>query len=352
MQRSAGGVLFRLLLLAMVSTSLGGCAGGSAAQTDAAAPAWFVRPDVAYSEQAYLTAVAAGPSAQAAEDRAFGNLARIFEADIEAQQQLREDYREVQTGGEVTGSQQDTRLVTRSDVRSNQKLLNAQVLERAAADGTHYALVGMERRETVRIYAEEIRDNRDTVQEYRAAAERTDSPLTRLAFLQRALVLAQVNERLITQRNIVAGGTTPSTSTPPVAGLQTAVREAQSNCPVAVSAETSTVPPSVLDQVKATLQAAGFRVVRGAGDAILQAAVAYRERLALTSREEKFLRWTLSIALTDRTTGQTLQTFTTEQRAGAMSTAALQRRAHNGARTAIKNDFASFLDRTLLNIDS
>jgi len=352
MQRSSGGALLRLLLLAAVGTTLMGCAGGSAAQTDTAAPAWFVSPDEAYSEQTHLTAVAAGPSAQAAEDKAFGNLARVFEADIEAQQQLREDYREVQQGGDVTSSRQDTRLLTRSDVRSNQTLLNAEVLERAAAEGTHYALVGMERQETVRIYADEIRGNRGTVQEYRSAAESAESPLTRLAFLQQALVLAKVNERLITQRNIVAGGAAPSTSAPPVAALRTAVREAQSNCPVAVATETANVPPSVLDQVKATLQTAGFRVVPAPADAILQAAVAYRERPALKSRDEEFLRWTLSIALTDRTTGQTLETFTTEQRAGAMSTAALQRRAHNAARTAITNDFSAFLDRTLLNIDS
>lgn len=352
MERSLGGGRLRRLFLAMVSIALAGCAGGAATQTDSGTPAWFVNPDAAYSEQTYLTAVAAGPSAQAAEDKAFGNLARVFEADIAAQQQLREDYREVQQGGDVTSSRQDTRLLTRSDVRSNQKLLNAEVLERAAAEGTHYALVGMERRETVRIYRDEIRRNRGTMAEYRTAAEAATNPVSRLAFLQQALVLAKVNERLITQRTIVAGGAAPSTATPPVAALQTAVREAQSNCPVAVQTDTPDVPPSILDQVKATLQTAGFRVVAQPADAILQADVSYRERPALTSRDEEFLRWTLAIALTDRTTQQTLETFTTEQRAGAMSAAALQRRAHNGARTAIKNDFASFLDRTLLNIDS
>lgn len=335
----------------MVGALLTGCAGGAATQTDTGPPAWFGNPDAAYSEQTYLTAVAAGPSAQAAEDKAFGNLARVFEADISAQQQLREDYREVQQGGDVTSSRQDTRLLTRSDVRSSQKLLNAEVLERATAEGRHYALVGMDREETVRIYRDELRRNRGTMKEYRASAEAADNPVSRLAFLQQALVLAKVNERLITQRNIVAGRAAPSTSPPPVGDLQTAVREAQADCPVAVQTDTPDVPASILDQVKATLQTAGFRVVDAPGDAILQAVVSYRERPALKSREDEFLRWTLAVALTDRTTRQTLETFTTEQRAGALSTAAVQRRAHNGARTAIKKDFASFLDRTLLNIN-
>lgn len=352
MQRNRSGIVRRFFLLVVCGMGLVGCTGGSVAQTDTAAPEWFVNPGDVYNEQEYLTAVAAGPSAQAAEDKAFGNLARVFEADIEAQQQLREDYREVQKGGDVTSSQQDTRLVTRSDVRSNQKLLNAEVLERATGDDTYYTLVGMKRQETVRIYSEEIRDNQGTVQEYRSSAEAAENPLTRLAFLQQALVLAQVNERLITQRNIVAGGTAPSTSAPPVAELRTAVREAQEDCPVAVETETANMPTSVLDQVNATLQTAGFRVVQAPDNAILRATVAYRERPALTSRDEEFLRWTLSIALTDRTTGQTLETFTTEQRAGAISKAAVQRRAHNAARTAIEENFAAFLDRTLLNIDS
>jgi rubrerythrin len=203
-----------------VAVGLLGCSGGASAQSDGSPPDWFLSPGEAYDEERYLTAVASGPSAQAAQNKAFGNLARVFEADIEASKELRDDYQEVQTGGEVTSSTQETRLITRSDVRSDQKLLNSEVLERTQVGDTYYALVGMERQETVRIYAEEIRTNRSTIEDYRAAAQETDNPITRLAFLRKALVLAQVNERLTTQRNIVAGGSAPSTTSSPVAALE------------------------------------------------------------------------------------------------------------------------------------
>jgi hypothetical protein len=341
-----------LVVAGALAVGLMGCSGGAAAQQSASsAPNWFLNPDEAYSENMYLTAVASASSAQAAQNQAFGNLARIFEADIQASQELRDEYEEVQQSGDVTQSRQETRMITRSDVQSNQKLLNSEVLEQQQVGDTYYALVGMERQETVSIYSQEIESNRSKVEDYRATAKETDNPITRLAFLQKALVIAKVNERLVTQRNIVAGGSAPSSASSPVTALETSVREAQAACPVVVQAGSDDIPSSIVDQVGATLETAGFRVVDEGGDAVLEALVKYDERPALESRDEEFLRWTLAIELTDRTIQQTLETFTTEQRAGAMSEAAVKRRAHNGARRAVENDFSAFLNQTLLNID-
>ena len=350
-QRSIGTTLWCALVLGGVLVcSVAGCAGGGASQSEAAPPDWFLNPDAAYSDETYLTAVASGPSAEAAQNRAFGNLARVFEADITASQALKDEYQEVKEDGSVTGTQRDTRLLTQADVRSNQTLLNAEVFEQQKVDETFYALVGMERRETLRIYDQEIAGNRRTIDDYRAAAQETENPLTRLAFLQKALVLATANERLVTQRSIVAGGAAPRTEASPVTALEKAVRSAQEQCPVVVRAE-ATTPSSLVDQVGAALQTAGFRVVDRPEDAILGARVTYDEQPTLESREEEFLRWTLAIELADRTSRQTLETFTTEQRAGALSPSAVQRQARSRARRAIETEFVAFLDRTLLGID-
>lgn len=351
MQRTRRRPLLRLLLGWAVLLGTVGCSGGAAAQNGTSPPDWFMNPDEAYSEQRYLTAVASGASAQVAKNKAFGNLARIFEADIEASKELKDDYREVQQGGEVTEAQQETRMITRSDVRSNQELLNSDVLEQEKVSDTYYAMVGMERQETISIYSQQIEGNRGKIEDYRAAAEKADNPVARLAFLQQALVLAKVNERLVAQRNIVAEGGAPSSSSSPVTALQKAVREAQADCLVVVRTESEDVPASIIDQVGATLEAAGFRVIDRPNDAILEAMVKYRERPALESRDQEFLRWTLAIELTDQKIQQTLETFTTEKRAGALSEAAVKRRAHNGARTEIEENFSTFLDQTLLNID-
>lgn len=337
----------------LVLGGLGCSSGGAAAQSggsDTSPPNWFLNPDDAYSDATYLTAVASGPSAQDAQSKAFGNLARVFEADIEATKNLRDNYREVKKDGQVTSTQEESVLITKSNVQSNQKLLNSEVLERAEAGGTFYALVGMKRQETVSIYAQEIESNRSKIENYRSAAGETDSPITRLAFLQQALVLAKVNDRLVTQRNIVAGGSAPDQSSS-VTELRTAVRKAQKACPVIVQTGDEDIPPSIVDQVGATLETAGFRVIDRPGDAILEALVKYRERPALESREEEFLRWNLAIELTDQTTKQTLETFTTERRAGGMSKAGVKRDAHNTARRVIENEFSTFLDQTLLAID-
>jgi hypothetical protein len=344
-------VLGTVLVLGGLGCSSGGAAAQSGGSGEASPPDWFLNPDRAYSEDTYLTAVASGASSQEAQNKAFGNLARVFEADIQASKDLKDDYREVTKGGQVASTRQETVLITRSTVQSNQKLLNSEVLERGKAGDTYYALVGMKRQETMSIYSQEIESNRRKIEDYRGAAEETDNPITRLAFLQQALVIARVNDRLVTQRNIVAGGAAPDQSSS-VTELRQAVRKAQEACPVVVRASTEEeVPPSIVDQVGATLETAGFRVIKRPEEAILEALVKYRERPALESREEEFLRWTLAIELTDQTTRQTLETFTTEQRAGAMSKAAVQRRAHSNARRAIENEFATFLNKTLLAID-
>lgn len=351
-QRSLFSSFLHVLALAALVVFTTGCAGGASAQSDSAPPDWFLNPDDVYNEARYLMATASGPSSQAAQDEAFGNLARIFEADIDATQELKDDYQEVKEGGDVTETQQETRLITRSDIRANQELLNSEVLEQASVDDTYYALVGMERRETVSIYSEEIESNRSLIEDYRERGETAENPVTRLAFLRKALVLAKVNDRLITQRNIVAGGSAPSMSdASPVAALEEAVRSAQRECPVVIRVENEDTPSSIRDQVGATLETAGFRVVDRADDAILDALIKYQERPALESRDEEFLRWTLAIELSDQTLRQTLETFTTEKRAGGMSEAGVRRKAHNAARTVVEEDFSTFLEETLLNID-
>lgn len=345
--------MLRIVLLGvLVAVGTMGCSGGAVAQDEESAPDWFLNPSEVYDEDRYLMAVASGPSAQAAQDQAFGNLARVFEADIDASQELREDYQEVTEDGDVTGTQQETRMITRSDIQSDQKLLNSEVLEQAEVEDTHYALVGMERQETIQIYAEEIESNRKKIEDYRSSAEGTDNPITRLAFLRKALVLAQVNERLTTQRNIVAGGGAAGSASSPVTALEKAVRAAQEDCAVVVSAANQDVPSSVRTQVAATLEAVGFRVVDQPGNAILEARVTYEQRPTLESRDAEFLRWTLSVALTDQTTAQTLETFTTERRDGGMSKAAVERKAHATARKIVEEEFNQFLTQTFLNIDT
>ena len=122
------------------SLFLGGCSGGAVAQSDAP-PDWFLNPDQSYDPSRYLLAPAEGPSAQAAENRAFGNLARRFVADVEAGQSLRDEYEEVKTDGEVTDTQQETVMITESDVQSDQSLLNTEVLQRTQVGGDRKSVV-------------------------------------------------------------------------------------------------------------------------------------------------------------------------------------------------------------------
>jgi hypothetical protein len=293
-------------------------------------------------------ATAAGPSAQAAQNRAFGNLARRFVADIQVSQELVDEYQEMKTDGEVTGTHQKTVMVTKSDVESRQTLLNAEVFEQAKHGNTHYALVGLERKETVRIYSQRIESNESKIDGYLSTAQATDRPINRLAALRKALVLAKANEKLRRQRSIVAGGSA-SNSSSLRPKIEKRLRAAQSHCPVAVR---GSVPASLRNQVGATLEARGLPTVEDAEGALLEATIQYEEHPTLEGRPDAhFFRWTLAIELTHIERNQTFETFTAEQRAGAPSEAGAKRRARHGARTAIEEQFSNFLKQTLLRID-
>lgn len=338
--------LFRALPL-MSLLLLGGCSGGDVAQKSAP-PDWFTNPDQTYNGERYLLAPAEGPSTQTAQNRAFGNLARMFAADIQASQELFDKYREVKKEREIAGSRQKTVMITQSDVRSDQTLLNAQVLEQAKVGSKHYALVGMERRETLRIYTQRIEGNRKKISDYRTVAANAKHPVTRLTALKKALVLAKANERLQDQRAIIAGGGTSAASSPRPK-LEKAVQEAQKSCPVVVRGD---VPSSIRTQVKAILEARGLPTVKRPESAVLKARIRYEERATLPGRSDAhFLRWTLSIEVTDTVRSQTLETFTAERRAGAPSQTGARRRARNSARTTIEDDFSTFLEQTFLRID-
>lgn len=332
----------------------GGCAGGATAQPDDASvspPGWFAAPNQAYPDDQYLVAVAKGPSPQAAQDRAFGNLARIFEADIQASQSLLDRYEEVTDDGEGREGEGRTLIVTRSDVESDETLRNTEVLAQEQVGSSHYALVGMERAETLRIYTQQIDANRAEIEQYRAAARRAEAPLPTLAYLQQARVVATVNERLEQQRRIIGGGAGTVDRSGVRTDLDSALRAARIRCPVAVQGDD--VPPPIEAQVRATIEDRGFRVTSRRGDAALVTHVSFTTRPTLTSRDDAhFVRWTLSIEVKDPRRNQVLRTFTTQERSGALSKASVARRAHQRARTVIDEQFSTFLDRMLLRVDS
>lgn len=325
---------------------LGGCSGGAVAQSESP-PSWFVQPDQAYAEARHLMATAAGPSAQAAQNRAFGNLARRFTAEIQVSQELVDEYRETKSKGEVTGTRQETMMVTESDVESRQTLLNAEVLEQAKRGDTHYALVGLKREETLRIYSQRIEGNEGKIDDYLSTAQATDRPINQLVALRKALVLAKANEKLQSQRSIVAGGSASFSSTRPK--IEKRLREAQSHCSVTIRGN---VPAPIRNQVGATLEAQGFPTIEDVEGALLEATIQYEEHPALEGRPDAhFFRWTLAIELTNRERNRTFETFTVGNRAGAPSEAGAKRRARHGARTVIEDEFSTFLKKTLLRTD-
>ena len=354
--------MLRLSLLtacAVLVAILMGCASSESTSTDTTGPdgvpRWVEDPAQTHDTRRYLLASGSGTNTQQAQEQALSNLARMFEATIDASRRTVDNYEEITRDGGIAETEGTVRMLDLTNIRSEQDLLNTEVLaQQQADDGTHYALVGMHRTRTLAIYTERIETNRAQIETYVEAGETRTDPIEKLAAYRRALVLSQVNETLQEQRSIIAGGggvpNLGDGTTPERTELEEAFTEAQRACPILV--EGSTVPDAIHTQAAQSIEAAGFPTTRSPDDAILRAEVKYHQEPTLETRDDaSFLYWTLDITVVDVQRNQTRGTFSADNRSGGLSATQAQQAAHRDARHALDTDLAQFLTDTLLRID-
>lgn len=167
-------------------------------------PQWLQNPKLVYPENRYLTAVGSGDTRSAAEDMAAGNLAKIFEANITADQTVSERYYELMSA-EKSEYEQQTNIRKNVNVRSQQTLFNVQFAESYTDNlGQVHVLAYIDRLKTAGIYEEKIADNSTRIKYFVKQAQASSDILQKYAFYSAANVIIARNQTLIQQLAIIS----------------------------------------------------------------------------------------------------------------------------------------------------
>lgn len=336
----------RLILLAALLITVTGFAQKN--KKNGKSPAWIDNPYAAYKEADYLLSVGSGDTQQAAQNAALGNISRVFQAEIKADQQLVENVRETQSNGGKLSSERSEQLLNVTRIGSSTNLVNTQVLETFQKDGTYYALAGMKRKETGAIYSQEIRANEEKITAFETSATTEANKLQKLKLYKSALTLLALNDNLRKQRAIILQGRSTGDDQEQANRIMQAYRDHQKVCLVAIKSENAA--PSLTDAVAKVFTDQGFSIAT-TETPILEATVAYTaEEMNLGQPNVFTAKWLLTIRLSDLETSRQVQAFTTEGRDSKIGNyqAALTQ-ADFSARKKIDADFKKYLDREFLS---
>lgn len=345
-----------LILMAMLiaSLSLGGCSAsaqvsssGSSSNRDGT-PSWVLNPAEYFSEAKYLMATGSGSTLKEAEADAFSSLSQIFQMDIKASEQVISEST-MRTVNNNYYSESTEQLLNNINIGTNQELMNTSILTSDMDRlGTYYALAGMDRAETSRIYQQEIANNKISINEYESNAADDPDVLQQLILYKKALGTASANVILSRQLNIIRGGAaSDSESTQTLSRIEENFRQVQQKALVAIITEnaTETLTAAIAD----VFQQSGFTITNNENDAMLLARVNFKTQNADMNRDDfEFVKWELIVDVSHPSNARSFNTYMIEGRDGAPSYAAALKRADYSARTKIDKDFNTFLNKELL----
>lgn len=312
-------------------------------------PGWVNNPARQFSEARFLMAVGSSTTRQGAKNQAQANLAKIFVSEVEVDESYLQEFKETTSAEDETTTEENTLLVTRSQVGSNQQMKNVQIKEVfESEDGTFYALASMDRMETSQLYSDEIARRSRTINALRDKASQTDSKLERLIYTKQALTNARLNDMLINQRAVLTGRTTQGDGIE-LSDVIQAYRQAKKEC--TVSLDGGDIPSQVQSAISRQLQNEGFTVIGSGGAPVVKININLRiEPVDLNRPNAEFMQWALQVEAQNQLNGQWFSTYMAEGREGSMNKQYAKRRAIQAVMEKIDSEFSKFINNELLSI--
>ncbi len=334
------GLVLTVLSVGVISLLLAGCVTvpPTAERDGGDYPEWFLNPQSVYPDDTYLTAIGTGDSRRGAEEQALSGLSQIFEARISVDSRQSERYRELMSS-QGTMSETEIRLAQDSSVKSNQTLLNVQFGEAAVDEtGRVHVIAYLERLPTARVYRDLIGRNGQQVGRFLNEADGSDDIIRRYAYVSAATVIAERNEILLDQLNIIAPGMGQTVQLPYVYD-RVVQRKADLSANMTVSVS---VDGDSQGRIVAILRQAlsEERLPMVENNAVLSVAGAVRIEPIASNPDFESVRWTLRLEMTTRD-GRSLVNFDEENRASGISEEAARAFAYRDIETAVSRKFVA-----------
>ncbi|MEX0719399.1 MAG: LPP20 family lipoprotein [Balneolaceae bacterium] len=334
-----------IVFLGLIITS---CGSSNNLQNNAT-PDWADNPGDFYSHDKYLLAVGSGSTLNEATSDAFASLSQIFQINIDAREELYDEFVETSKNNTDVFTEGTTKLLNNVIIGTNQELLNTSILEsQVGGNGTYYALAGMDRMESGRIYSQEISNNSLKINDFESTSDKEENILQKLILLKKTRLLAGVNENLSRQYNIIMGGASDTDlSARTLSRIEEKFRTVQQSAVVKISSENAT--GTIISSVAEVFQNAGFSVSDNTESEVLEVVIEYGTQKAELNRDDaEFVKWELVINIHNKQANHSFKTFMAEGRDGALSYDDALKRADFTARKNITNQFKSFLNQELL----
>ncbi|MCH8568354.1 MAG: LPP20 family lipoprotein [Balneolales bacterium] len=321
---------------------------GSSSSTRA--PLWLTSPGEVYAESRYLTAIGSGPSLQQAQNSAYGNLARIFRADVQANQTMVDDFLETMSNEDVN-LERITSLISTTRIESNLEVLNVQTYETYFDGETHYVLAGFERLRTSTIYSREMANNEMVIDNLRSRANSEQSIIKKLGLLRSAKLISDVNVNLSQQRDHILNRSVPfNPEVETRIEIETEIEQLKRQATVRIR-NSERLPNELNSALRSVFQGLGFTMGDSVTNPLLEIIPNFEKQPANIGRDDAyFIAWNLSIDIIDNQTRTDFRQFSHSSRSGAISADQADRRTTRDAKETIEKQFKTFLDSQLRNL--
>jgi len=309
------------------------------------APDWLTNPQKAYKDAYYLSAVGSGDTKKAAEKDAFSNLSRIFEAEIKSDQTLVQKFEET-TVGDNTSLSAEEKMRNLTQIQSDQTLKNVKIGDSYfdPNSGEYYVIAYLNRSETEDIYHSEIQENNRKIDQYYADYQNSASKLDKLTYLSDAIELVEANEILNAQLRIISPSHAGVVLPMPMEKLVSERNKFAKTIHVVVTGS-GEYTDYLEDYLKEVFNNFGFSVFALSSDADyidfdIGSALSISE--IDLERNEKFVRWELTITITETFSDAEAVVYTKSDREGHLNLREAQNRALRSVKEKIQKDFFRF----------
>jgi len=336
----------RLLIISIFGLVLTACVAEAQKKIQQDIPPWINDPYATFSEDEYLLAVGSGSTQQEAQNNALANLSKIFQSNIETSQKMIDDFTELSQNNSYI-SERSTQLLTVTRVGSSQNLINTKIIKMHQSNDRFYALAGMERFDTSRIYSSEIADNEIQINNLISQAENEDNALYKLGYLKKALILAEVNLNLASQKRIIQGMGSSDMHQITHNRVSKMFNDAKKNTKVAINFDNET-HHIVRSGIVNALDISGLTVTNSLPSQLIANVTFTTERTNLNRRNAEFSRWNLSISF-ENARNEPLYTYTANGREGGLSYSDALHRAREIAKETMENELPGAIENNILS---
>jgi len=328
----------KIFLSGFLILLLAGCASNPTVSGTDSLPDWVENPDALYPKSLYLTAVSSGGSLDEARQRSIGSLSNIFSVNVKLDRRILEAYSEEKKRAEEMDWKHSVNLFNRSVLTSDNELINVRTGktyfdERTA---TFYVLSVISKAKTEMLYLDEIQKNDLSLVNFYREAGLADNKISKLIYLKKCMEVIKIGEALRSIHRILSlTGDTPSLPVPKE-NIQVELQELKNK--IVAKIETSGSEKEKLSSyLREVVDQIGFSTGEENPDIIVKGNLDIKP--LDFPREGEFVRWELTVDVTNATTGNTMNTYTASAREGHVSRESVTGRALDKVKEELNNNF-------------